>query len=89
MHPSKASPLRFVKNVKKKENKEHPTPRRRLFTNEFKLGDRVGVVRTEHGWYDGGLEGRITVLTAGSAEVTDDDGMTYEINHPRDIFKLS
>ena len=64
-----------------------PTPRQRLFTNEFKVGERVYVIRHEHGWHDGNLEGNITSMTAHCAVVKSDDGGIYYIDHPRDIGK--
>lgn len=73
--------------MSKEKAKKGPTPRKRLFTNEFRIGDQVAIIRTEHGWYDGGLEGRITCLADYVAEVTDEHGIVHEINHPRDIYK--
>lgn len=68
--------------------KSHPTPRQRLFTDEYKLGDHVCVIRAEHGWHDGGVEGYIVSLSANSCTVFDDEtGYEYFINHPRDIIK--
>ena len=62
-----------------------PTPRQRLFTNEFKLGDKVGIIRTEHGWHDGDLCGTIVWIDPMFAHVEAEDGYTYTIYHPRDI----
>lgn len=65
-----------------------PTPRQRVFTNEFSLGDTVSVIRAEHGWHDGAVSGEITEMSAKSATVVDSEtGSSYEINHPRDIRK--
>lgn len=64
-----------------------PTPRQRLFTNEFKVGDRVYIIREKHGWHDGGVEGVIADMTPHSAIVRSDDGIDYTIEHPRDIGK--
>jgi hypothetical protein len=72
----------------KNQPKKPPTPRQRLFTNEFKLGDRVSVIREEHGWHEGAVEGRITFMTPTSCTVTSDEGSEYSINHPRDIHKM-
>jgi hypothetical protein len=40
----------------KNQPKKPPTPRQRLFTNEFKLGDLVSVTREEHGWHEGAVQ---------------------------------
>lgn len=64
------------------------TPRQRLFTKEFKKGDIVSITRHHHGWEDGRVQGRITSLSTMGCTVTDDEGCTYEIDHPRDIHKV-
>jgi len=46
-----------------------------------KNGTRVSVTRSDHGWFDGRLEG--TLISPGV--VREDDGSEHEINHPRDI----
>jgi hypothetical protein len=74
--------------VKKNKKNKKPTPRQRLFTNEFKFGQRVCVIRHEHGWHDGMLEGVIIGLTTHYAIVKSDDGVKYFIDHPRDIQKI-
>ena len=61
------------------------TQRERLFTNEYKIGDRVSILRTRHGWFDGKLEGRVVGVSTMSAVVEDEDGNRHEINHPRDL----
>lgn len=53
-------------------------------------GIRVAVIRHEHGWEDGGLEGTITARyqrPSGSwgYEVTSDEGGVFEINSTKDI----
>jgi hypothetical protein len=58
---------------------------RRIFTNEFKLGDEVSVIRHRHGWEDGGVVGVIVELSEFSCVVQDDEGEQYEIRHCRDI----
>jgi len=65
-----------------------PTPRQRLFTDEYKIGDRVAIIREKHGWHDGGVIGNIVDMTPNQAKVRDDDGITYIIIHPRDIYKI-
>jgi hypothetical protein len=62
-----------------------PTQRQRLFTNEYALGQEVAIIRSEHGWFDGSAGGIITIISEYYCEVTDEDGITYTINHPRDI----
>lgn len=64
------------------------TQRTRLFTNEFVIGDAVGIVRHRHGWHDGELHGKITSMNSHEATVKSEDGCQYEIEHPRDIRKL-
>ena len=64
------------------------TPRKRLFTHEFALGDYVTIVRTKHGWLDG-EPGTITKISEMTCSVTTDEGYVYEIVHPRDICKIS
>lgn len=68
--------------------KKQQTERRRSFTDEYKLGDKVAVIRTEHGWHDGSLIGRISWIVSDACAVTDDDGFVHQINHPRDIQKV-
>jgi hypothetical protein len=58
---------------------------RRIFTNEFKLGDEVSIIRHRHGWEDGGVVGVIVELSEFSCVVQDDAGWRYEISHCRDI----
>jgi hypothetical protein len=75
--------------AKKNKKNKKPTPRQRLFTNEFKVGQRVCIIRHEHGWHDGNLEGVIIPgMTPHSAVVKSDDGGKYFIDHPRDIQKI-
>lgn len=47
-------------------------------------GQRVSVMRTEHGWYDGSLQGNVKAGSGGHI-VVDDDGNEHEIRHLRDI----
>ncbi len=61
------------------------SPGRRIFTNEFNLGDEVSVIRHRHGWEDGAVVGVIVELSEFSCVVQDDEGKQYEIRHPRDI----
>ncbi len=44
----------------------------------------VSVIRTEHGWHDGHLQGRVKPGSGGHV-VVDDDGCEHEIRHVRDI----
>ena len=50
----------------------------------FADGERVSVKRTEHGWHDGRLQGRVKAGSGGRI-VIDDDGGENEIRHLRDI----
>lgn len=63
------------------------TPRQRIFTNEFRLGESVAIIRHDHGWEDGGVVGKITSLSPSSATVTSEDGGEYFISHCRNIRK--
>lgn len=60
-------------------------PRQRLFTDEFKLRQRVAVIRHEHGWEDGRVAGVIVGLTPEAARILGDDGAHYNVYHCRDI----
>ena len=64
-----------------------PTPRQRLFTKEYKLGDHVSITREAHGWHEGARSGYIVEMSDDCGIVLDDEDtpITYEINHPRDI----
>ncbi len=43
-------------------------------------GSWVSVTRSHHGWHDGRVEG-----VYRNGEVTDTEGITYQIDHPRDV----
>lgn len=64
---------------------------RRKFTDTFGLGDRVAIVRTEHGWFDGSVSGTIEQISdyTCTVEADSDDstfaGMDFPISRPRDI----
>jgi hypothetical protein len=65
------------------------TPARK-FTDSFKLGQLVSVTRTEHGWFDGSLLGKIVSITDYSCSVAEVQGRTvtsivHDIRKPRDI----
>ena len=56
----------------------------------FKYGDRVYVIRTSHGWYDGNLSAivkRVVATETGNHWyiVKDDDGNDHKVNHTRDM----
>lgn len=71
------------------KSKNYPTPRQRFFDKEFKLGDKVAIIRADHGWFDGRLTGVIRKIDPMWCSVKDDeDGFDWLINHPRDITKL-
>lgn len=70
------------------KKKNYPTPRQRFFDKEYKLRQRVYINRADGGWYDGSVEGEITKIDPMWCQVTDDEGCTYLINHPRDISKV-
>jgi len=69
--------------------KNNLTPRQRLFTDEFKIGDEVSITRTEHGWLDGESGGKIIKLDKHFCHVKctygNFKGHTFTIDHPRDI----
>jgi hypothetical protein len=64
---------------------------RRKFTDSFGIGDEVAIIRTEHGWFDGSVSGKITELTEYTCTVVADRhdphyaGIPFEIEKPRDI----
>lgn len=58
---------------------------RRKFTTDFAIGDRVSVIRTRHGWFEGSLSGHIKELGDYRCVVHGDDGYDHEIRKPRDI----
>lgn len=63
------------------------TPRQRLFTNEYRIGDEVAIIRERHGWHDGRTIGKIVQMDAYSAVVKTSDNK-FVIEHPRDIRKI-
>lgn len=67
--------------------KKGNTPRQRLFTKEYKVGESVSITRERHGWHDGRASGKIISLSDFSCTVRSDDGCEYLIEHPRDISK--
>lgn len=56
------------------------------FTDYFKLGDSVSIIRTEHGWHDGRLQGTVKVVQPYGCVVSTDQG-DYFIEKVRDIYK--
>jgi len=67
------------------------SPKKRLFTDEFRVGDKVAIIRHKHGWFDGRVVGVLKVVRPDSALVLSDDeeyAGGYEIKHPRDIKKV-
>lgn len=50
----------------------------------FADNDRVSVIRTEHGWFDGQLQGNVKPGSGGLV-VIDDEGGEHYIRHVRDI----
>jgi hypothetical protein len=65
------------------------TPRRK-FTDSFALGDVVSVTRSEHGWFDGAVEGTIIEISDYCCTVRGswfDEERTWDltINRPGDI----
>ena len=84
----------FERSIMGKDKPRHqkpPTPRQRLFTVEFELGDHVYVIREDHGWHEGGVDGFIVEMTPTRCVVYDEEngGGPYYINHPRDINKTT
>lgn len=71
--------------AKRKPAKPNTPPRK--FTDEFKRGDEVRVIRTDHGWFDGRVGGKIVTISDYSCLVRAADGDEYEIEKPRDIYK--
>lgn len=50
------------------------TTPRRIFTKEFRLGQRVSVIRSEHGWHDGEISGEIVEISENSCVVRVSEG---------------
>ena len=64
------------------------TPKKK-FTDHFKLGDRVSVIRDQHGWYDGTIGGLITFIDEHSCNVTiDDDFHKHHLGEVLTIYKV-
>ena len=71
-----------------------PTPRSK-FTDRFKLGNEVAVIRYEHGWFDGRISGEIISISdyCCSVKILPDEylggynmeGFILSIDKPRDI----
>lgn len=63
----------------------------RDFPDIFGVGDEVSIVRTEHGWFDGGIGGEIVELSKGICVVKVTEGEAHmlgnleQIRKPRDI----
>lgn len=59
---------------------------------EFKLLDKVAVIRTRHGWFDGRLTGVVVKLMHGVMTVRADDNSAYpgehEVEKCRDVRKI-
>jgi len=62
---------------------------KRKFTDEFKLGDYVYVIREENGWHEGAVSGIIMSIEDYSCQVSDIDNkdIIYTIKNCRDIYK--
>jgi hypothetical protein len=93
-------PLRLVlksfKDGNKNKLKNHINKllnRSKHFANDepFDIGDEVGIIRTEHGWHDGTLEGKIisknkssTGVWSYQALLKDSVDHIVDIRHTRD-----
>ena len=58
--------------------------------NPFAKDDRVAVIRTRHGWYDGSLSATVKSVVERPTGthwymVVDDDGHEHEVYHTRDM----
>lgn len=56
----------------------------------FNVGDRVSVIRTNHGWYDGALCAVVQERSQRKTgtyfyQVLGEDGSQYHVNHTRDL----
>lgn len=56
----------------------------------FKTGDRVAIIRSRHGWFDGQIQGIVVKREqhphgTWSYVVRDDDGYEHDILHTRDL----
>lgn len=75
-----------TKSIKSSAAKPGKATPRRKFTDEFKLDQLVYIIRHQHGWEDGRVQGRIRWMSETQATVTDPStGFDYYIDHCRDI----
>ncbi len=51
----------------------------------FSVGDKVSIIRSDHGWYDGRIGGTIVAGGEGGYVVEDDDGGTHDVRKTRDM----
>lgn len=61
-----------------------------MASKPFSTGDRVSVVRTQHGWYDGSLEATVVHRDQRPSgtwhyRVRDGEGNEHEVRHTRDM----
>lgn len=54
----------------------------------LEVNTRVAIIRTEHGWYDGRVTGKVVGNDGSGYTVLGDDGETYECRHKRDVRKI-
>lgn len=66
-------------------NKCKNSPRK--FTDDFKLGDNVAIIRYEHGWFDGSIGGPIIKINDFYCTVECKWGEKHCINYKFDIRK--
>lgn len=78
--------LKMIKQYKHQQTKTNDHP--------FKIGDKVSVIRTRHGWHNGSLHVIITSCKQNpqgtwsyTAKELDND-FTHEIQHTRDARRL-
>lgn len=66
-----------------------PTPRKERTQNErHENNTRVSIIRTEHGWHDGMICGKIIGPYGDGYVVLGDDGIKYDIPRHRDVRKI-
>jgi hypothetical protein len=72
--------------IKARKPGSAPTPRKSFLEAGFRMRQRVSIVRDEHNYYDGAVEGTITYLTDHECVVTGEDGMKYYIYRAGNIW---
>jgi hypothetical protein len=62
-----------------------PSSATRIFTDHYKVGDEVNVIRDRDGWYDGRIGGPITAIGPYHAIVDCGRDGTHRVHHVGDV----